>query len=88
MTFYCAFITASQLQAVASSLALLFSFSRTAWSLSDAQQPVACPLLLRHDNTGVGAGVLWIVNHPIRLVVVSVVEELKESERKDRGGIK
>ena len=62
--------------------------SRTAWSLSDAQQPVACPLLLRHDDAGVGAGVLWIIHDAIRLVVVSVVEELKESGRKDGRGIK
>ena len=45
-------------------------------SLCDAQQPIASPALLRLEKAGVSAGVLGVVYDPIRLIVVSVIQEL------------
>jgi hypothetical protein len=50
-----------------------FSFSIVG-SLSDAQQPIARPVLFRLEEAGVGAGVLRVVYDPIRLVVMSIVQ--------------
>ena len=62
---------------------LLHSFGFSLASLRDAQQPIASPVLLRLKKAGVGAGILRVVYDPIRLVVVSVIQELT-----NRGGVK
>ena len=45
--------------------------------MRNAQKKIARPILLWHDDAGVGAGVLWVIHNPPRLVVLSVVQELK-----------
>ena len=53
------------------------AFSRAIGSLSNPKQIIASPLLYRHDDACVSAGVLRVINHPVRLVVMVIVEELK-----------
>jgi hypothetical protein len=59
-------------------------FSRR--NLSNAEEKIARPVLLWHDDTGVGARILWIVNDPVRSVVVSVVQKLGSQARRWEGG--
>jgi hypothetical protein len=73
---------APQFEAVASSLFF------TNYLELERCPAASCPLLLQHDDAGVGAGVLGIMHDAIRLVVVSVVEWLKTSGRKDVREIK
>ena len=54
--------------------------SRAIESLSNPKQIIASPILNRHNDAGVSAGVLRVVHHPVRLVAVSIVEELKVRE--------